>query len=81
MRSAAANTRILLVSVKPGIGKTTLICKVAYQLRQRRISGFYTVEIRDAGQRQGFRLVTFNNEQAIIAEKKWISNIGVTNTE
>jgi nucleoside-triphosphatase len=51
----------------PGIGKTTLIRKVAAEMQQRRIGGFYTEEIRRSGQRQGFRLVTFNGKQGIIA--------------
>ncbi len=44
-----------------------MICKVAAHLRQFCISGFYTEEIREFGVRRGFRLVTFNNEQAVIS--------------
>lgn len=58
---------ILLLTGVPGIGKTTLVRKVAAQLQQHRIGGFYTEEIRTKGQRQGFRLVTFSGEQGIIA--------------
>jgi nucleoside-triphosphatase len=71
MLSSATKKRILLLTGKPGIGKTTLICEVATQLRHLRIGGFYTEEIREFGRRQGFRLVTFNNEQAIIAHVKF----------
>ena len=69
--STAMTQRILLITGKPGIGKTTLICKVVAQLRHHRIGGFYTEEIREFGQRQGFRLVTFNGEQTIIAHVKF----------
>lgn len=58
---------MLLLTGKPGIGKTTVICQAAAQLQQYGIRGFYTQEIREAGQRRGFRLVTFNGEQGIIA--------------
>lgn len=60
-------SHILLLTGVPGIGKTTLVRKVAAQLQQHRIAGFYTEEIRTSGQRQGFRLVTFRGEQGIIA--------------
>lgn len=58
---------ILLLTGEPGIGKTTLIRKVAAGIQQHHIGGFYTEEIRQSGQRQGFRLVTFNGKQGIIA--------------
>ena len=60
-------TRILLLTGVPGIGKTTLIRNVAAQLTHKRIAGFYTEEIRAAGQRQGFRLITFDGIQGTIA--------------
>lgn len=41
-----------------GIGITTLIRRVASELSEYRLGGFYTGEIREAGQRKGFRLVT-----------------------
>lgn len=58
---------ILLLTGTPGIGKTTLICRVAAQLSASQLGGFYTEEIREAGQRQGFRLVTFTGETGIMA--------------
>lgn len=60
-------SRILLLTGKPGIGKTTLICKIAERAQHYRIKGFYTREIREHGRRQGFRLLTFDHEQAVIA--------------
>ena len=58
---------ILLLTGVPGVGKTTLICSIAELLKDRNIKGFYTEEIRKAGQRQGFRLVTFDEEEGTIA--------------
>lgn len=63
--------RILLITGKPGIGKTTLLRKVAAELEQCRIGGFYTEEIRELGQRKGFQLVTFSGESAVIAHVKF----------
>ncbi len=63
-------SHILLLTGMPGIGKTTLVRKVAAQLPHQQLGGFYTEEIRQSGQRQGFRLVTFQGEQGIIAHVK-----------
>ena len=71
MTESSNQTHILLLTGSPGIGKTTLLCKVASQLQQYRLGGFYTEEIRQAGQRQGFRLVTFRGEKGIIAHVKF----------
>ncbi len=67
MSSSPNKPHVLLLTGTPGIGKTTVIRKVAAALPTHRIGGFYTEEIRKSGQRQGFRLVTFNGEQGIIA--------------
>lgn len=52
--------RVLLLTGLPGVGKTTVIRKVAAALAGRRLSGFYTEEIREGGQRRGFRAATFD---------------------
>jgi nucleoside-triphosphatase len=57
----------LLLTGVPGVGKTTVIRRVAEALAGRRLGGFYTEEIRDAGVRQGFRLITFNGDESVIA--------------
>ena len=66
-QALAPRSRILLLTGVPGVGKTTLIRKLAAALHERQIGGFYTEEIRTAGQRQGFRLVTFGGDNGIIA--------------
>src|SRR5262249_37755362 len=54
--------RVLLLTGVPGVGKTTVIRTVAGRLRDRRLGGFYTEEIRARGQRRGFRAVTFDGQ-------------------
>lgn len=58
--------RTLLLTGRPGIGKTTVIRKVAATLGPR-AGGFYTEEIRGPGGRKGFRLVTLDGEETVIA--------------
>jgi nucleoside-triphosphatase len=49
----------LLITGRPGIGKTTLIKKIIGALNHRkvRIAGFYTEELRKKAKRTGFRIV------------------------
>jgi nucleoside-triphosphatase len=58
--------RALLLTGRPGIGKTTVIRAVAEQLGER-AGGFYTEEIRATGGRKGFRLVTLDGQEAVMA--------------
>lgn len=67
MVRAAHKHHILLLTGMPGVGKTTLIRRIAAGLSRCRLGGFYTEEIREAGQRQGFRLITFDHEEGMIA--------------
>ncbi len=60
-----ANT--LLLTGASGVGKTTVIRKVADGLRGREVRGFITEEIREAGKRVGFRLDTFDGRTGILA--------------
>jgi nucleoside-triphosphatase len=56
----------ILLTGKPGIGKTTLIKKVIEDFRGRK-GGFYTEEIREKGERVGFRIKTFQGREGILA--------------
>jgi len=56
----------LLLTGKPGTGKTALI-KEALARTTVEAGGFYTEEIRTAGERQGFRIVTLDGQEAILA--------------
>lgn len=59
------NPKVLLTG-RPGCGKTTLIKRVVNELA-RRSGGFYTEEMREAGTRVGFKLVTLDGEEAVFA--------------
>lgn len=59
--------RSLLLTGPPGGGKTTVVRRVANGLAGRRICGFLTEEIRVKGERQGFRLETFDGLSAVLA--------------
>ena len=56
----------LLLTGRPGIGKTTIIKAVIAQLGDR-AGGFYTEEILGPGGRKGFRLITLDGHSAVIA--------------
>lgn len=56
-----------LLTGPPGVGKTTALRRVCSDVRDWPLRGFWTEEVRAAGARQGFRLVTFDGEQRIIA--------------
>ena len=58
--------RICLLTGLPGTGKTTIIRKAISQSHLR-TGGFYTQEIRIAGKRQGFSIITLDGQRAILA--------------
>lgn len=57
----------LLITGPPGVGKTTVLRRLAERVGTRNLGGFYTEEIRARGVRQGFRLVTFDGAERVIA--------------
>ncbi len=59
--------RNICISGYPGVGKTTLMVKLADALRHYDLAGFYTVEIRERGVRKGFELVGFNGGRRILS--------------
>ena len=61
----------LLLTGNPGVGKTTLLMKLIERSRQYPITGFYTEEIRESGERVGFRAVTLNGSSAVFAHKDY----------
>ncbi len=56
----------LLLTGKPGSGKTSLI-KQAIASTGLKSGGFYTEEIRTGPSREGFRIVTLDGRQAVLA--------------
>jgi len=59
-------TEKVLLTGRPGCGKTTLIKRVVNNLPQR-AGGFYTEEIRDRGTRVGFKIVTLDGDEVVFA--------------
>jgi nucleoside-triphosphatase len=57
---------VYLLTGRPGTGKTSLIKQAVPGMRGK-AGGFYTEEIRTQGVRQGFRLVTLDGQDAILA--------------
>ena len=56
----------IVLTGRPGCGKTTLIKRVVDKLALP-AGGFYTEEIRQGGGRVGFKIVTLEEEQAVLA--------------
>ena len=56
----------LLLTGQPGVGKTTVIRKVAQTLGPR-AGGFYTEEVREGKSRVGFRIVTLDGKTGWLA--------------
>lgn len=56
----ARHPKKLLLTGRPGVGKTTIIMRLRELLREKNIAGFYTEEIRTDKGRQGFRIVTMS---------------------
>ncbi|MBU0687629.1 MAG: NTPase [Candidatus Margulisbacteria bacterium] len=59
-------TNILLRGV-PGCGKTTLIKEIIGRLGNVNAQGFYTSEIREDGERKGFKITTLNGDESILS--------------
>lgn len=73
--------RTILLTGRPGSGKTTLIRHVLARLAGP-AGGFYTQEIREAGRRMGFEIITLDGGRGILAHvdissKHRISKYGV----
>jgi nucleoside-triphosphatase len=62
---------LLLLTGSPGVGKTTALRRVCGLLRIAPLRGFYTEEVRAGGVRQGFRLVTLDGEQCVMADVRF----------
>jgi nucleoside-triphosphatase len=56
----------IFITGKPGCGKTILIMEIIKELNLD-AGGFYTQEIREKGQRLGFKIVTLDGKKGILA--------------
>lgn len=61
------NKKNLLITGLPGVGKTTLIKKLAEELKDFHPVGFYTAEIREKGIRKGFELISLDGVKGLLS--------------
>jgi nucleoside-triphosphatase len=57
----------ILITGYPGVGKTTLIRRVADALDRYHPIGFFTAEIREGGVRKGFELIDFGGKRFVLS--------------
>ena len=67
---------VILLSGSPGCGKTTLLRKVLEKYKGK-AGGFYTRELREAGVRKGFEIVSLGGERGLLAHTDIQSSIRV----
>lgn len=58
--------KTILLTGRPRVGKTTIIKDVVRRLSGQ-AGGFYTEEIKERGRRQGFKIVTLDGQEGILA--------------
>jgi len=68
---------VYLLTGSPGTGKTTVI-RQAIAKSKAKAGGFYTEEIRSGGTRLGFRIVTLNGQDAILAHVDFLGRYQVS---
>jgi len=56
----------ILICGPPGVGKTTLIKKILEKLNLK-AGGFYTEEIKENNRRVGFKIISLDNQEGILA--------------
>jgi nucleoside-triphosphatase len=57
----------ILLTGKPGLGKTTAIKKIIEELDSKNVSGVWSQEIREKGKRVGFSIETLSGKRGILA--------------
>jgi nucleoside-triphosphatase len=60
----------ILITGRPGVGKTTLIRKALERLQPVNAAGFYTAEIRSQGRRVGFELRGLKGTRRLLSHVK-----------
>lgn len=60
-------TKNVLITGPPGVGKTTVLIRVARSMEGA--DGFYTEEMREEGDRVGFRIVSLKGETGVLSHR------------
>jgi len=63
--------KAVLLTGKPGIGKTTALKSLVNTIGLNQCGGFYTEEMRQKGQRIGFQIVTLGGKTSVFAHSDW----------
>jgi nucleoside-triphosphatase len=63
----SSSRRYVLITGLPGVGKTTVIQRVAASLAEFHPVGFYTAEIREKGARKGFELIALDGRRSVLS--------------
>ncbi len=67
MSAKSMPPRNLLLTGASGVGKSALLKKVGYRLKDRKIRGFFSEAIWEGGRRKGWRLDTFAGDGGTLA--------------
>lgn len=57
----------ILLTGRPGIGKSTAIEKIIQSIGNQRVGGFVSREIREHGKRKGFEIITLDGARGVLA--------------
>ncbi len=60
--------RHLLITGLPGTGKTTILMELVRRFSRLAPAGFYTDEVRERGERRGFRLTSLDGREGLLAD-------------
>ncbi len=70
--------RIFLITGRPGIGKTTLVRRIAEALYDKYIvRGFITQEVREQGVRVGFKIMTIEKALGRDGQEDWLAHVSL----
>ena len=69
---------MILLTAQPRTGKSTAIKKIVNMLGKENCGGFYTEEIRENGERVGFRICTLSGKEGILSHVNIDSNYRIS---
>lgn len=76
MKRIRTNPKNLLVTGPPRCGKSTIIEAVVSRI-DLPLSGFFTTEIRESGRRTGFKIMTLDGKEGVLAHERIKSKVRV----